>query len=185
MKRILAAPLTLSPRATATNTSRCRREYLIYRNLRRRISNHPVLPKTSWLLNVHEKRGQREQSQPRTGAFGPPLERLAIQLQDHQESDLTLSKWAFRDDRARGREPTALARVQRGERQLRRAPRVLQHQNRRRCAHLASPARRPRRCGVREHQTNRHLDRRQRPPWPTALSAGERYWPRSLHEHHS
>ena len=161
------------------------REYLIYRNLRRRISNHPVLPKTSWLLNVHEKRGQREQSQPRTGAFVPSLERLAIQLQDHQKSDLTLSKWAFRVTIGLEVENRPLLRAfsvvsanydEHLESYSIKSPTV-------RSPRVSSTSSRAMRCYVSTKPTGTLIVANVRPGSP-ALSLGERNWPELLHEHH-
>ena len=112
----------------------------------------------------------------------PPLERFPVQLQDHPERGPALPERPLRDDRARGGGPPVAARLQLRERQLRRAPRVLQHQGAGRPAHLPPAAHSPRQSDPRRPQADRDADPRSPAAGKAALPPGQRNRPRALHE---
>ena len=82
----------------------------------------------------------------------------------------------------RGRRSPAAARLQLRERQLRRSPRVLQHQGAGRPAHLAPAAHSPRRSDPRRQQADRDADPRPPAARQAAVPAGQRNGPRAVHE---
>ncbi len=125
-----------------------------------------------------------ERLQRGTSPQRAPLERHALQLHHDAKRRLPLPERALRDDGARGRGQASPARLQPRRRELRRAPRVLQHQDPGRRAHLAAPAHRARPARPRRAQAHRHAARREPQARQAPLPARHGDGPRALHEHH-
>ena len=135
-------------------------------------------PKTAIIRNIEN----HERVLPREGSFRPALDRHAVQLPRHARYRLPLPERPVRDDRPRGRWPSAAARLQHGQRQSRGRARVLLDQGAGRSADLAPAEDQGRRHHPGRPQGDRHADHRQPHPRQAADAALDRHRPRAVRQ---
>ena len=117
------------------------------------------------------------------GANRPPLDRPAVHLHDHARPGAAVFERPLHDARPEGQRQAAAARVFDRQRELRRPPRVPQHQGAARAAHLAAAAHPTGRNGDRRPQAHRHAGDRLPAARAAPLHAGHRHGLGALHEH--
>mmetsp|Transcript_662 Transcript_662/g.1444 ORF Transcript_662/g.1444 Transcript_662/m.1444 type:complete len:200 (-) Transcript_662:779-1378(-) len=138
----------------------------------------PGLPVTRTAASAHECLPRRDRPDR------PPLDGPPVQLHDHARPGAALFQRPLHDDWPQGRQrQTAAARLFHRQRELRREPRVPQHQGAGRPAHLQAAAHQAGRQDHRRPQAHRHAADRLPAAGQAPLPAGQRHRSGALHQH--